>query len=81
MKKGIGIAVVFLGCVISAVDVSRMFNGLAYGWSSILVGLLIALAGWLEISSGIGSQFASECSKGCWVHCRYHRNSAAYQWE
>lgn len=46
MKKGIGIAVVFLGCVISAVDISRMFNGLAYDWGSILVGLLIALAGW-----------------------------------
>ncbi len=47
MKKWIGIAVVFAGCVMSATDLGRMFHGMAYGWDCILGGFILSVLAWI----------------------------------
>lgn len=46
MKKIVGWIAIFLCCVIAAVDLGRMVKGLAFGWDTILIGVLVSALCW-----------------------------------
>ena len=47
VKKIIGAMVMFMGCVMAAIDLERMIIGLEYGWGGILGGFVISVLSWL----------------------------------